>query len=647
VRARVLILISITAALFVAPAVASAATITVNTTDDVNAAQCTLRSAITAANSNSVVGGCVTGVGSDTIKFNLPANSTITLGTALPAITSAVDIQGPGADQLTVDGGNGVRVVGVTVNGSTTISGLTIAHGKCVQGCGLQNAGGTVKLDHVIVDHNVATQSGGTNAFPEGGGIFNQGTMTLTLSTVSNNTVSASGASSQNVPRGGGVLNANGGSLTVDRSTLVGNTATASGGGGSFTNAAGGGISNFATLNVAQSAIDGNVVHASGGTVANTAQGGGISNANSASVHVSLDRATIAENSATGSGPGIDIHSGGLVVDGASFAITSSTIASNSAPMYANLSGSATTVRNSIVANPLGGGASCSSHPTSQGYNVDSGTSCGFNQATDKPSTNPMLDSGGIADNGGPTKTIALQPGSPAIDQGLSSAGETADQRGSSRPSDFGSIANATGGDGSDIGAFEVQDTTPPPASPPAPPADATAPDTSIASGPADGSLVAKADPAFSLVSDDPSATFECSIDGSQFAACSSPKAIGPLADGRHTFAVRAVDAARNEDQTPAARTFTVDTKAPNTTLVKPVSKTTRRTLKLRFASSEPGSRFLCKLDRKAYKSCASPLRTRKLAFGRHTLKVRAIDRAGNQDATPAQKRFRVVRPRA
>ena len=77
----------------------------------------------------------------------------------------------------------------------------------------------------------------------------------------------------------------------------------------------------------------------------------------------------------------------------------------------------------------------------------------------------PML--GPLADKGGPTKTHALLAGSPAIDQG-NSFGESTDQRGLPRPSDFVGIPDATEGDGSDIGAFELQapptppDTTPP-----------------------------------------------------------------------------------------------------------------------------------------------------------------------------------------
>src|SRR5205085_2535109 len=69
---------------------------------------------------------------------------------------------------------------------------------------------------------------------------------------------------------------------------------------------------------------------------------------------------------------------------------------------------------------------------------------------------NPGLDPNGLANNGGPTQTIALVTGSVAIDKGKALGGANTDQRGSQRPFDNTGIANATGGDGSDIGAFEV-----------------------------------------------------------------------------------------------------------------------------------------------------------------------------------------------
>jgi hypothetical protein len=95
---------------------------------------------------------------------------------------------------------------------------------------------------------------------------------------------------------------------------------------------------------------------------------------------------------------------------------------------------------------------------TSYGYNLSSDDAGGYLANTgDQVNVNPLL--GPLRDNGGPTFTHALLPGSPAIDKGnrnLFGGGYNWDQRGIPRPLDDPHLANATGGDGSDIGAFET-----------------------------------------------------------------------------------------------------------------------------------------------------------------------------------------------
>jgi Ca2+-binding RTX toxin-like protein len=68
-----------------------------------------------------------------------------------------------------------------------------------------------------------------------------------------------------------------------------------------------------------------------------------------------------------------------------------------------------------------------------------------------------------------------------------------------------------------------------------------------------------------------------------------------------------------------------------------------RLSIVFRFASSEPGSRFRCKLDRRPYRGCISP-RAYKVALGRHAVRILALDAAGNADPTPALFRFAVRR---
>jgi hypothetical protein len=96
----------------------------------------------------------------------------------------------------------------------------------------------------------------------------------------------------------------------------------------------------------------------------------------------------------------------------------------------------------------------------------------------------------------------------------------------------------------------------------------------------------------------------------------------------------------------PAQKTPAKDTKAPETTIVKkPKKKSAKRKVKFTFTSSEAGSSFECKLDRaKKYTRCKSPLK-KKLKPGKHKFSVRAIDRAGNSDATPAVWKFKITAP--
>jgi hypothetical protein len=82
------------------------------------------------------------------------------------------------------------------------------------------------------------------------------------------------------------------------------------------------------------------------------------------------------------------------------------------------------------------------------------------------------------------------------------------------------------------------------------------APETTIDSGPT--GTTSDGTPTFTFSSDEPGSTFECGVDAEAFASCTSPYTTAALAEGEHTFEVRATDPAGNTDQSPAARTFTV-----------------------------------------------------------------------------------------
>ena len=176
--------------------------------------------------------------------------------------------------------------------------------------------------------------------------------------------------------------------------------------------------------------------------------------------------------------------------------------------------------------------------------------------------------------------------------------------------------------------------------------ADSTPPDTSITAQPANPTNQTSA--TFSFTGSDDltpagSLTFECSLDAVAFASCVSPKSYaGPLSAGSRNFQVRAKDAAGNTDPTPASYTWTIDTTAPDTSIIaQPANPTNQTTASFSFTGSDnvtpAGSlTFQCKLDGGSFTACTSPQGYSSLAEGSHTFQVEATDQAGNTDASPA-----------
>jgi CSLREA domain-containing protein len=166
---------------------------------------------------------------------------------------------------------------------------------------------------------------------------------------------------------------------------------------------------------------------------------------------------------------------------------------------------------------------------------------------------------------------------------------------------------------------------------------DQTAPQTSISAAPPDPTNSTAATFAFSS-SDEPGSGFACSLDGGAFAACGSPAEYRGLEPGTHTFQVRARDAAGNSDPSAASYTWTIDLASPDTQIdAQPADPTNATSASFAFSSGEPGSSFECRLDGEAFASCGSPQGYEGLGEGAHTFDVRAIDRAGNVDSTPAR----------
>jgi hypothetical protein len=174
---------------------------------------------------------------------------------------------------------------------------------------------------------------------------------------------------------------------------------------------------------------------------------------------------------------------------------------------------------------------------------------------------------------------------------------------------------------------------------------DKVAPETTLASGPSGSQPSASATFEFST---NESGGFQCALDTDTFTSCSSPTAYSALAQGEHRFRVRSFDQAGNVDVTPAERTWTVDTVAPETALTRaPAALVPSTSASFEFGSSEAGS-FTCTLDGTA-SPCTSPVTYSGLAQGRHSFTVAATDAASNIDLTPAARSWVVdtVGPRA
>jgi len=248
----------------------------------------------------------------------------------------------------------------------------------------------------------------------------------------------------------GGGVQLSGGALTLSNCVVSGNSANTNSGSGGGLNASGG------SLVVLNSTFSGNSARF----------GGGIWNC---CALVALSNSTFTANQAIG-GNGSD---GGAVHNTGTLIVQSCTIVSNVAGGAINGAGGGgirnynfARLGNSIIArnSTVGGETDAGGVFSSDGYNLigarsgsnGDGLTNGVSHdqvGTTNAPIDPLL--GPLQDNGGPTPSMALLAGSPALEQG-NSLGLTTDQRGAPRPFDFVVYANAAGGDGSDIGAFEL-----------------------------------------------------------------------------------------------------------------------------------------------------------------------------------------------
>jgi concanavalin A-like lectin/glucanase superfamily protein len=161
---------------------------------------------------------------------------------------------------------------------------------------------------------------------------------------------------------------------------------------------------------------------------------------------------------------------------------------------------------------------------------------------------------------------------------------------------------------------------------------DLTPPTTTITDGPTGTVPIASASISFS--SNEAGSTFGCSLDGGSFAPCTSPAALTGLAQGAHSFAVRAVDLAGHIDPSPATRGWTVDTVAPDVMITSGPGSMATSGPRVVFGFTVSDGAVACSLDGSAFAACTSPFAVN-LPAGAHQFTVRATDGAGNATSVP------------
>lgn len=388
----------------------------------------TLRDAVNAANNT---------FGADTISFDsnvFPASAasptTIVLAGGTPLDLSdksgATTISGPAAAQVAISGANLSTVLIVDTGVTATIDGLTITGGKgsINFGGGQTGAGGIDNNGTLTVKNSVfSANAGGTF----GGGIYNNNVITISGCTFSGNSAQF----------GGGLYSA--GTATINTSTFNLNSAGSNGGG----------IYNLATVTIENSTLSNNSAGASGG--------GFYSNN-----HATVIDSTIAGNSAATSGGGL-INLNVVTLVDSTVAANFSTLGAGVYNLFSTVTLSGTIVaRNSVSpANSAARDWAGAAATAGSSYNlIGDGTSSGLVNGTNHnlvgasaSPLNPLLAP--LANNGGPTQTMALLAGSLALDAGgttlpvdpITGLSLSCDQRGAGFNRQFGSAI--------DIGALE------------------------------------------------------------------------------------------------------------------------------------------------------------------------------------------------
>lgn len=314
----------------------------------------------------------------------------------------SLSVAGSSAATTIIDGAGKNTVLTISnAKARVSLSKLTIRNGSAPLGGGINNSGALTIINSIITANYAHGQPG------RGAGIYNTGTLTINFSSLTQNMAMGYHCNifGYCVGAGGAAIDNEGArTLIVNNSTISGNSAQ------SKYTSIGGGILNNSSALITNSTLSGN----------SASIGGGIESPSGSTLNISSS--TVSGNSAS-TGGGISAYL---------------------APVA---------VQNTIVAN--NGGGNCNGTMTSNGYNLSSDNTCGFNGSGDMNNVDPLL--GPLTNNGGPTQTMALPSASPASDAGNPSGctdGQgrllTTDQRGLPRPDKEDTI-------GCDIGAYERQ----------------------------------------------------------------------------------------------------------------------------------------------------------------------------------------------
>ncbi len=438
--------LALAVALALAVGSAQAANITVSHGDDAGTAStCTLRQAIVSSNIDDATGSsCVAGNGADVINFDASlSGATITLGgSRLEVRDSTVVING---SKQIIDANHASRVLLIR-DANVTLSNLALTGGGYpttgseVGGGGIWTSNSDVSLINVVVSGN-ATNGGG-------GGIASFGaSLTLINSIVSGNLAGEDG---------GGIV-AELTQLDISDSTIADNQLDANRKYGA------GGIK----ISGSSGTIRGSTISGNSVTIRNTKknQAGGVYIERSS---ISMSNCTVSGNSAIGSNSiagGVSNSYDSVDTEkGFGLTLINTTISGNTASASSGVSvgglrlsefGSGSRLENTILSGNVGGTESdlsaSSGTPTASHSLLGTSLAGSFDGNGNVFSDSPGL--GALSDNGGTTFTMALQPGSPAIDAGdnaLILSGVQSDQRGSGYARLFNGVV--------DMGAIEASD---------------------------------------------------------------------------------------------------------------------------------------------------------------------------------------------